>query len=45
MTGILAPTPELCARYREAGCALLVTGTDLGALAAGGKAFLQGARG
>ena len=43
MTGILAPTPELCARYRE--CTLLVTGTDLGALAAGGKAFLQGARG
>jgi 4-hydroxy-2-oxoheptanedioate aldolase len=45
MTGILAPTPELCARYRDAGCALLVTGTDLGALAAGGTAFLQGARG
>jgi 4-hydroxy-2-oxoheptanedioate aldolase len=45
MTGILAPTPELCARYDEAGCALLVTGTDLGALAAGGRAFLQGARG
>jgi 4-hydroxy-2-oxoheptanedioate aldolase len=45
MTGILAPTPELCARYRGAGCALLVTGTDLGALAAGGTAFLQGARG
>ena len=45
LTGILAPTPELCARYREAGCALLVTGTDLGALAAGGKAFLQAARG
>jgi len=45
MTGILAPTPELCARYRDAGCALLVTGTDLGALAAGGRAFLQGARG
>jgi 4-hydroxy-2-oxoheptanedioate aldolase len=45
MTGILAPTPEHCARYREAGCALLVTGTDLGALAAGGKAFLDGARG
>ena len=35
----------LAARYREAGCALLVTGTDLGALAAGGKAFLSGARG
>ena len=45
MSGILAPTPELCARYEEAGCALLVTGTDLGALAAGGRAFLQGARG
>jgi 4-hydroxy-2-oxoheptanedioate aldolase len=45
MTGILAPTPELCARYREAGCELLVTGTDVGALAAGGKAFLSGARG
>jgi 4-hydroxy-2-oxoheptanedioate aldolase len=45
MTGILAPTPELCARYEEAGCELLVTGTDLGALAAGGRAFLQGARG
>jgi 4-hydroxy-2-oxoheptanedioate aldolase len=45
LTGILAPTPELCARYTEAGCALLVTGTDLGALAAGGKAFVQGARG
>jgi 4-hydroxy-2-oxoheptanedioate aldolase len=45
MTGILAPTPELCARYEEAGCELLVTGTDLGALAAGGRTFLQGARG
>jgi 4-hydroxy-2-oxoheptanedioate aldolase len=45
MTGILAPTPELCARYREAGCALLVTGTDLGALAAGARAFVDGARG
>ncbi len=45
MTGILAPTPELCARYREAGCSLLVTGTDLGALAGGGRAFLEGARG
>jgi 4-hydroxy-2-oxoheptanedioate aldolase len=45
LTGILAPTPELRARYRAAGCALLVTGTDLGALAAGGKAILKGARG
>jgi 4-hydroxy-2-oxoheptanedioate aldolase len=45
MTGILAPTPELCARYRQAGCELLVTGTDLGALANGGKTFLDGARG
>jgi 4-hydroxy-2-oxoheptanedioate aldolase len=45
LTGILAPTPELCVRYTQAGCALLVTGTDLGALAAGGKAILQGARG
>jgi 4-hydroxy-2-oxoheptanedioate aldolase len=45
MTGILAPTPELCARYRAAGCSLLVTGTDLAALAAGAKGFLQGARG
>ena len=45
LTGILAPTAALAARYRDAGCALLVTGTDLGALAAGGREFLQGARG
>jgi 4-hydroxy-2-oxoheptanedioate aldolase len=45
LTGILAPTAELAARYREAGCALLVTGTDLGCLAAGARGFLAGGRG
>jgi len=45
MTGILAPTAALATRYREAGCELLVTGTDLGALAAGAKSFVEGARG
>ncbi len=45
LTGILAPTAALAARYRDAGCALLVTGTDLGALAAGGREILHGARG
>jgi 4-hydroxy-2-oxoheptanedioate aldolase len=44
LTGILAPTAELAARYRAAGCALLVTGTDVACLAAGGRAFLAATR-
>jgi 4-hydroxy-2-oxoheptanedioate aldolase len=45
LTGILAPTAELAARYRAAGCSLLILGTDLGCLANGARDFLAGARG
>ena len=45
LTGILAPTAGLAARYRAAGCALLVTGTDLACMAAGARGILAGARG
>jgi 4-hydroxy-2-oxoheptanedioate aldolase len=45
LTGILAPTAQLAARYRAAGCSLLVTGTDLACMAAGARGILAGARG
>jgi 4-hydroxy-2-oxoheptanedioate aldolase len=38
LTGILAPTPELVARYRDAGVSLVLTGSDLGMLATGARA-------
>jgi 4-hydroxy-2-oxoheptanedioate aldolase len=45
LTGILAPTSQLAARYRAAGATLLVTGTDLGMLAAGAQAARAAADG
>jgi 4-hydroxy-2-oxoheptanedioate aldolase len=45
LTGILAPTSELAARYRAAGVTLLVTGTDLGMLASGAHAARAAANG
>lgn len=44
-TGILAPTAELAQRYRSAGVSLILTGTDLGLLAAGARRAVAGAAG
>jgi 4-hydroxy-2-oxoheptanedioate aldolase len=45
LTGILAPTAELAARYRAAGATLILTGTDMGMLAAGARAAYAAATG
>lgn len=40
LTGILASTPELVARYRAAGVSLILTGTELGLLASGARTMI-----
>jgi len=44
LTGILAPTAELAARYRAAGATLILTGTDLGMLGSAARQASAAAR-